>query len=395
MKTVALVDWNWMGHHPTYFLNLIAGFVKSGCRVAAFCPPQALDEVRKATRELENVTVDSCRYYHPRRRLPGFIRSREHARRVFGGLERSFRQWERDHNSSIDLVFFSTIYDFEFENIGYASSSFCRPWSGIYLHARAFRLPGSLMPYYNRLPCPEKIFTHPSVHSVCLIDEGAVEPMRALTKGKPAFEFPDITGTELELPLDGETLAGKLKRFANGRKIVVCLGHLQKTKGLLELCKVANDSRASDTCFFFGGEVSWSDLSLDEIRFIQTTWEQRPNVLTHLARLSDSTMNSLIKGSDIVFAAYTNFPNSSNIMTKAALLERPLIVSDGHLMAERVRKYRLGAIVPEGSVEDIMGEILRICVDGDDAEADYQGYYAHHSPEALGTALEKVIQSIR
>jgi hypothetical protein len=394
MKTVALVDWNWKGHHPTYFHKLIEGFLGTGVRVLALCPAESVEEVRRTMEGSNLLTVLPCRYYQARRRLPGFLRTREHARRVFGGLEQSFRTWERAEGAKIDLVFFSTIYDFEFETIGQAMPWFSRPWSGIYLHARAFRMPGTLMPFVNRLPCPEKIFTTSSMSSVCLIDEAAVTPMQALAKGKPAFEFPDITGTEIESPLDGESLAGKLLRFANGRKIVVCLGHLQKTKGLLELCKIANDPRASNICFFFGGEVNWSDLTPDEIRFIQTTWEQCSNVLTHLARLSDKTMNSLIQAADVIFAAYTNFPNSSNIMTKAALLERPLVVSDGYLMAERVRKYRLGAIAPEGSVEDIVKQIVHLCKHGGDPAANYQEYYAKHSPEALQAAVAKVVEAI-
>lgn len=394
MKTVALVDWNWKGHHPTYFMKLVEGFIDSGCRVAAFCPPQAVEDVRNVTINYEEVTVNTCSYVHPRQRLPKFIRSYEHAYRVFGKLEQQLRIWETTHTSKIDLVFFSTIYDFEFENMDHAKPWFSRPWSGIYLHARAFRMPGSLMPYFNRPPCPEKIFTHPTLSSVCLIDEGAVQSMQALTRGIPAFEFPDITGTEIELSVDGDTLAGKLQRLADGRKIVVCLGHLQKTKGLIELCKAAHTPECANVCFFFGGEVSWTDLSIEEISFIQTTWEQRPNVFTHLVRLSDATMNALIKTADVVFAAYTNFPNSSNIMTKAAMLERPILVSDGHLMAERVRKYRLGAIVQEGSVLEIIKKIRQLCDEGGDQNADYKGYYANHAPEALKAALSKVINAI-
>ncbi len=394
MKTVALVDWNWIGHHPTYFMNLVEGFVKAGCRVAAFCPESAVENVRKETIDYGNVTVNSCRYFHPRARLPLLLRMHENAWRIFGGLDTLLCRWENDHVTSIDLVFFSTIYDFQFENFDHAKRYFSRPWSGIYLHARAFRMPGSPMPNFNRLPCPEKIFTHPSMSSVCLIDEGAVEPMRALTKGKPAFEFPDITGREIDEPLDGDTLSGKLLRYAQGKKIVVCLGHLQKTKGLLELCHAARDPRSANICFFFGGDVSWGDFTPDQIQLIQSTWEQCPHVLTHLARLSDATMNALIRASHVVFAAYTNFPNSSNIMTKAAMLGRPLVVSDGYLMAERVRKYRLGAVVPEGSVPDIIKQIHHLCDQGENPNADYKGYYENHSPEALQTALAKVISAI-
>jgi hypothetical protein len=394
MKTVALVDWNWKGHHPTYFLKLIDGFLARGCRVLALCPRDAVDEVRLATDGRERLDVEPCRQLWLRWHLPGWLGRLANVRRVFGGLEKSLRQWESENASRVDLVFFSTIYDFEFEDFRLAKVWFSRPWSGIYLHARAFRMPGTPMPYVNRLPCPEKIFTLPTMSSVCVIDEGAVSPMTTLAKGKPVFEFPDITATEIELPLNGDTLAGKLTRFAAGRKVVVCLGHLQKTKGLAELCQVARHPSMAETTFFFGGEVYWGELAPEEVKLILSTWEGGPNVLTHLAKLSDATINALIKVSDVVFAAYTNFPNSSNIMTKAALLERPIVVSDGHLMAERVRKYHLGSIVPEGSVPDILREISHLCAHGGVPGADYRGYYANHSPQALHAALAKVVDSV-
>lgn len=391
--TIALVDWNWMGHHPTYFKSLLAGFLEAGCRVAAFCPKEGHAEISRITEDNEFASVSICRYVHPKKRLPRVIRSRENAWRIFGVLEKSLRAWEARHGHKIDLVFFSTIHDFQFDNFHLAKRWFKRPWSGIYLHARAFRMPGSPMPYFNQLPCPEKIFHHPSLSSVCLIDEGAVEFMKALTNGKPAFEFPDMTGTDIEPPSEN-TITGKLLHFANGRKIVVSLGYLQKSKGLIELCQAAQDPRCADVCFFFAGEVNWGDFSTDEAAGVRSTWEKQPNVLTHLTRISDATMNALVQASDIVFAAYTDFPNSSNMMSKAALVHRPLIVSDGYLMAERVRKYRLGTIVPEGSVPDIVAQIRHLCEHGGQPDADYNGYFANHSTEALNAALAKVIAAI-
>lgn len=378
-----------------YFRLISEGFLSLGCRVAVFCSEPCLEEMRAYARGKENVSVDLCQRFQVRRRLPSIIQGRDHAWRTFGGLETRFKRWEKQHGKKIDLVFFQTIYDPQFENMFLAHRLFRRPWSSIYLHARCFRMPSSPIPYSNKLPCPEKIFTHPSLSSVCLLDEGAVAPMRKLIGDKPAFEFPDITDTDIDESIDGENLSGKLLRFANGRSIVVCIGHLQKTKGLVELCKVANDPRMADICFFFGGEVLWTDLSQNEVQYIRSTWENAPNVLTHLARIrSDATLNALIQASNVVFAAYSNFPNSSNMMTKAAMLERSIIVSDNYLMAERVRKYGLGSIVPEGSVEDMIIQIRHLCDQGCNLKADYKNYYAKHSAEALSKALEKVIEAI-
>jgi hypothetical protein len=394
VKTIALVDWNWMGHHPTYYRKFIEAWHRLGYTVLPVCPKAALSEVeawRHAWNGGSTVHVPIAARA-PRMRqsiLPIFLRGPEQAVTCFGRLDRQLRTWEKQNGTRIDLVFFSTIYDSNFSHFKCAERFFHYPWSGVYLHARAFRMPGSALPYSDLVPRPELVFTAKNMSSICLLDEGAVEHMRQLAPGKPVFEFPDITETSLSK--GGNSLTEKILRIANGRKIISCLGALQKTKGLLELCMAIQSPELSDLFFFFGGEPYWGGTTEVEQALIRTVWEEAPNVITYLQRIDDRVMNDLINASDLVFAAYTDFPNSSNVMTKAAFFQKPLVVSDGYLMAERVRKHRLGRIVPEGSVTDIIQQIRHLCDHGGDPAADYQGYYAKHSPEALTTAFSKVI----
>jgi hypothetical protein len=37
MRTIALIDWNWMGHHPTYFTHFAAAMAEAGAEVVPFC----------------------------------------------------------------------------------------------------------------------------------------------------------------------------------------------------------------------------------------------------------------------------------------------------------------------------------------------------------------------
>lgn len=395
-KTVALVDWNWMGHHPTYYHKFLEAFCRLDCDVLPVCSNEALDEVHSwSSTSGQAARIHApIRARRPRRRqsiLPEALRGPEQAITGFGRLERQLRSWERESGKRIDLVFFSTIYDSDFSHFNAATPFFTHPWSGIYLHARAFRLPGTPLPYSDQVPRPKQIFTSRHMSSVCLLDEGCTVAMKDLAGDKPVIEFPDITNTSI---VNAEnSLAKKIRSIVGSKKLVVCLGALQKTKGLRQLCEAAIDPCLQDVFFFFGGSVHWGGTSPDEQSFICSVWETAPNVLTHLQRFDDSVMNELIQESDLVFAAYTNFPNSSNVMTKAAFFGKPLVVSDGFLMAERVRRHRLGRIVPEGSVPDITREIRDLCDHGGDPEADYSGYYARHSDEALNNALTRVIEA--
>lgn len=386
-----------MGHHPTYYRKFISTFHHLGSAVLPVCPKIAIPDVKAWRTDWDGDAKvhDPITSRAPRMRqsiLPQFMRGPEQAITCFNRLNRLLRSWERKNGTSIDLVFFSTIYDSNFRNFNCARHLFRYPWSGVYLHARALRMPGSPLPYSNFIPRPEQIFTTERMSSICMLDEGVADKMQQITAGKPVFEFPDITETSLSGP--GDSLVEKVRTIANGRKIISCLGALQKTKGLFELCKAISSPELSHLFFVFAGEPFWGGTPHEEKAFIRSVWEKAPNVITHLQRIDDRVMNDLITASDVVYAAYTDFPNSSNVMTKAAYFEKPILVSDGHLMAERVRDHKLGAIVPEGSVADIIQQIRHLSDQGGDTHADYQGYYAKHSPEALTAALTKVINAI-
>jgi glycosyltransferase involved in cell wall biosynthesis len=99
----------------------------------------------------------------------------------------------------------------------------------------------------------------------------------------------------------------------------------------------------------------------------------------------------------VVFAAYRNFPNSSNVLTKAAIFERPVLVSDGYLMAERVREFQLGEVVPEGDVEAIVQTLERMLAPGYYAElrqrARWADYREAHSTARLKKAMADLLEA--
>jgi hypothetical protein len=122
-----------------------------------------------------------------------------------------------------------------------------------------------------------------------------------------------------------------------------------------------NDEFLRDLFFFLGGEVNWMETSTTSRETMLKIWERAPNVLTHLQRITDEqNLNTVIASLDIVCAAYTDFPNSSNIVTKAAVFEKPVIVRDGYLMAERTRNYQLGEGVKEGDMNAIKGALRQL-----------------------------------
>jgi UDP:flavonoid glycosyltransferase YjiC (YdhE family) len=52
-----------------------------------------------------------------------------------------------------------------------------------------------------------------------------------------------------------------------------------------------------------------------------------------------------------MYCAYKGHLHSSNIISKAVAFRKPLLVSDGELMAKRVRDYGIGCVLREQTTE--------------------------------------------
>ena len=177
--------------------------------------------------------------------------------------------------------------------------------------------------------------------------------------------------------------------------MISLVGHLQRTKGLHSFTKAACDSSLEAITFFLGGEINWQEISEDDKSWFLQTWESSPNIYCHLQRLSSEVvLNQVIAESDIIYAAYNDFPNSSNILTKAALLKRPVVVSEGHLMAELVREFQLGEVVQDDDHTNVC-QTLRTMLQPDYLEllstrARWQDYHNLQSAARLPEAFQQL-----
>lgn len=161
---------------------------------------------------------------------------------------------------------------------------------------------------------------------------------------------------------------------------------------------MALDPANSDLCFAFIGELSPPGYGKDEWDLISTLEDRCQNVYTRFERIQDEKIfNSYISVCDVVYAAYHNFADSSGILTKAAAFEKPIVVSDGYLMAERVRKYRLGEIIPEGDIRaagNAIRMLLRQSKKDNSYLPDWQGYCEEHSYDHLRKAFSKILSAV-
>ena len=407
-KTIALVDWNWQGHHPTYFNYFILALEELGVDVLALCPnPEAAEKTANETRPRSGSSLAKRGQTHFRkikisdrrfgRLLPVPLVAIDWTIRHFAGIEKQVREWASVSGDKVDAIYYACMYDRDFEWVSYAQPFLRFPWMGLYLHAMSFRAPGRRNPATGRTPCPEKMFGGRLCRAICILDEGIAEQV-SKTIGKPVVTFPDLTDERLPAHSSAMLLGGRLKRWADGRPIVGLFGHLQRSKGILALLEAARMPGASEICFALGGEIIWP-VGPGEASQMQLTLAECPNIWNHLVRIPDGEqMNSLLAACDIIYAAYLDFPHSSNIMTKAAFLKKPLIVSDGYLMAERVQRFNMGEIVPQSKAPELLEAILKISKDPVVWVADNQprwgDYCEEHSYGRLKASFDELLGSV-
>lgn len=177
---------------------------------------------------------------------------------------------------------------------------------------------------------------------------------------KPVIALPDPTDMTLQLDDKANSLTSALSDFGNGRPIVIAAGFIQRSKGILDLLSVVSD--LPNFAFVLAGQIHWKSFNEDEVYLINCA-RNLENVFVLDRRLSDSELDSAISTSSAVFAAYIDFPHSSNIICKAAHYKVPVIVRDGYLMAERVRKYALGAIIADCQNPNLPEAVRECCAE--------------------------------
>lgn len=393
-KTIALVDWHWVGHHPLYYKEFVRTLLRLGHHVVAFSPrPDDVQaSVDAAGMEVQGrLQLERLELIHEPGGVLARLRRRFLGSREVREVRRRIERWQADTGRAIDLVFFACMYDPEFASFPHDRFAWPYDWSGLYLQVNYLRNRKSLEAggYHRAI---EKLLRHPRLKAIAVLDEGAAT---ASWTAAPIVVFPDFTDASTAGP--GDALAKRIRAFANGAPLIGLFGHLFPNKGVVTLAKVALDPRFQDLRFVFVGELPVDSYSRDE-RDLLRRLSSAPNVLTHFERVPDeASFNQGLLACDIVFAAYEGFPHSSNILTKAAFLERPVIVSEGGLMASRTKEYGLGLIVPEASTE-ATGQAIRSLIGGAAGPAGsvppprWPEFRARHNRETLESAFDALLR---
>jgi len=255
-------------------------------------------------------------------------------------------------------------------------------WSGLIFHIEA----GS-RDIQNSINKPDayKILRSTKCKAIAVLDEVRAINLKYL--GKKIVVFPDVADdATVDVTCD---IVQKVRKAADGKKVIGLLGYLEKRKGILSLIEIAKKTTQEPWFFIFAGVLAKDTFSLDEIKIITHFVNSNPlNCFFYFDRISEeSQFNALVKQCDVLYAVYKKFPSSSNILTKAAIFKKKILVASGYCMASRVDKFNLGASVDEDNVVQHISS-LKLLLDQEDIyqyseNRGFEEYKKLHSVDRL------------
>jgi hypothetical protein len=395
--TVALIDWSWKGHHPTYFCLFAQTLLELGCKVRALCPSP--DEVRSRLSGLpeEHRARLSCEF------LPEWAQAPRGTPLRWKPLVAAVRSFLSLRGKLArgtplpDFLFFACIYDWEFFHYPVVHGLVPRRWGGLYLQSFGFRKTTSpLYSWHRKWSRPERFARSPGLVALATLDEGIENDVNAMAGPGKCVVFPDIA--DCSAPEEGEnTLAGQLRARAGGRPIIMLCGMLYPQRGVDVFLRTALAN--PQWCFALVGEIPFFANESAGKALLDEFSQRHPHGFVHLSKVPEGAVyNSMVAASDVIWNIHVDWPGSSNTLTKAALFEKPVLVGDGHLLAERVRKFRLGEVCQENSTASI-SQALHAVLDAREAWAAarrpmWKEYREEHSPECLRAAFEKILAQV-
>ncbi len=235
--------------------------------------------------------------------------------------------------------------------------------------------------------------SHPELAGVCFLDNAQSEYFSSKIGDMQFCTLPDITDTSL--PVTQSNLAKTIIAQANGRKIIFLGGMIGGQKNIQKWFQLIVKADPSKYFFLQVGAIHTQSMNvLDLLSFYRMTFSDHINfmVIPHYLE-SESNFNELISISDILFAVYRKFHDSSNMLAKAAVFNKPILVSDQYLMGQRVREYGIGIASDEEDINQIMHAIENM-PSSEDLAHNFRRYRQDFNIKTLSEALYQFVRTV-
>lgn len=226
----------------------------------------------------------------------------------------------------------------------------------------------------------------------CFLDESMTDHYKVALPDKHFVYLPDIT--ETALPEISSRLAADIKSQAKNRKIVFLGGSIGKQKNIARWLDLISKADTAKWFFVQIGRINTNNLTPEDERALKNVMKAPPeNLMIKSSYLKDERdFNEIIALSDVIFAVYRDFTRSSNMLSKAAFFEKPILVAENSLMAQRVTQYGIGLAVMQDDTQHIL-EGLNALEHINSLKDKFLSYRNSFSEQALQMKLSKFIHT--
>jgi hypothetical protein len=226
---------------------------------------------------------------------------------------------------------------------------------------------------------------------LCLFETEVLSEYQKKFPDKVFNILPDVASDSL--PITMSILTQEILKKANGRKIVFCGGSIGHQKNISVWGQVVELANPSTWFFVLIGEQHEHSLTREDLDYLLKI-EKRENAFIAAQYIEDETVfNEIISISDVIFAVYRDFPGSSNMLIKAALFSKPILVSEKFEMGRRVRQYGTGFCVEDDDPKAVLRALDKSQLDLI-PEKSFEEFKDKYSLDEFANSLDKFIGKI-
>lgn len=359
---IALVDPFLGGHHQTYLKLYSYALLELGYEVTIFCanPEEVLSYTKsKNSQYLKNLKGVKFQSFFKNIYILAKLNWTYNSFCLWRATAKIIKNTCYEDEQVFDQVFFLWLDSYLAPLLPTFIINIIFPysWGGLYFHPKHLRkeFNSNIKKFFF---FPDNPLKSDRCKGVALLDEGVLSKLSKELHGKFCTVFPDIT--DCDLPGIESDLIREIKERAGKRIVISILGGLTKRKGIITLLE-ASELCSGDFFFIFAGKLRTNEFSPSELYRLRSLAKSKEKYFCYFDRIPDEKeFNAIVKISDILFAAYHDFFHSSNIITKAAVYKKLIIVSKGCCSSERVDKFKMGVSVEQANINDSVNAINRL-----------------------------------